>query len=185
MFVDPKEFKFIADLEQHWEGIRDEFRALPRESFDPWVQQNMHGDGWSVFGLYALGERIEGACKLCPLTAKLLEGIPNVSLAGFSLLQAQTHIKPHIGWAKSVYRLHLGLVVPPGCALRVADETRHWEEGKCLVFDDTVEHEAWNNSKECRGTLMLDFARPGITEFSRDSVPEDVRRYAEKLLQDE
>ena len=92
-----------------------------------------------------------------------------------------THIAPHSGWAENEFRLHLGLVVPDRCRLRVANETRPWQEGKCLIFDDTVEHEAWNDSSSIRGNLMVDFLRPGMTEFSTQ-VPDDVREYAERLL---
>lgn len=182
MFLEPSKFALTAILEAHWEEIRDEFVALPQDSFDPWVQRQMHGEGWSVFGLTAAGQRITGACAQCPKTAEILDSIEGVSLSGFSRLAPHTHIKPHVGWAASVYRLHLGLVVPPGCRLRVADESREWQEGKCLIFDDTVEHEAWNDSDQTRGTLLLDFLRPGITDFTMDMVPEDVRRYAERLI---
>ncbi|WP_220487301.1 aspartyl/asparaginyl beta-hydroxylase domain-containing protein [Shewanella sp. SR44-4] len=182
MFIEASKFSFVKELEANWEIIRDEFLALPNDSFDPWVQQQMHGQGWSVFGLYALGNRVEGACVKCPQTAKLVENIGGISLAGFSLLAPHTHITPHVGWANNVYRLHLGLVVPPDCRLRVASETRYWEEGKCLIFDDTAEHEAWNDSAQYRGTLMLDFLRSDICSFTEDMVPDDVRQYAEQLL---
>lgn len=165
MFLDSSEFPFSAQLEAHWKQIRDEFLALPDDTFDPWVQKYMHGNGWSVYGLVAAGNRIEEACRQCPQTAKIIDAIDGVSIAGFSRLAPKTHIKPHIGWAKSVYRLHLGLVVPPDCQLRVGSETRYWEEGKCLIFDDTVEHEAWNNSDQVRGNLLLDFIRPGTTDI--------------------
>ena len=181
MFLDPTKFSFVAELESQWETICKEFQALSSTLFDPWVQQNMHDEGWSVYGLYALGKRIDGACDRCPQTAKFIENISGVSLAGFSMLAPHTHIKPHVGWAKSVYRLHLGLVVPPSCRLRVDNDTRNWKEGKCLIFDDTVEHEAWNESDEYRGTLMLDFLRPGITSFEEDLIPEEVKQYAEGL----
>ncbi len=183
MFLDPTEFAFTAILKSNWQTIRDEFLSLPQNAFDPWGQRQMHGEGWSVYGLFAVGNRIEGACAKCPQTAKIIDRIEGVSLAGFSRLAPHTHIKPHVGWAASVYRLHLGLVVPDGCRLRVADETRCWEEGKCLIFDDTVEHEAWNDSDQMRGTLLLDFLRPGVTEFTTNMVPEEVRRYAEGLMQ--
>ena len=147
-----------------------------------WVQRQMHGEGWSVYALFAVGNRIEGACAQCPQTAKIIEAIEGVSLAGFSRLAPHAHIEPHVGWAESVYRLHLGLVVPPGCRLRVDDDTRHWQEGKCSIFDDTVEHQAWNESDQMGGTLLLDFLRPGITDFTADMVPEEVRRYIERLM---
>jgi beta-hydroxylase len=88
----------------------------------------------------------------------LIENIPNLVTAGFSSLRPGTHIAPHTGYPDGVLRCHLGLVVPEtGCGIRVGDETRHWEVGKCLVFDDTLEHEAWNHSDRTRVILLLDF----------------------------
>lgn len=181
MFLDPTDFELTSLLQANWQQVRSEFLALAQDSFDPWVQRDMHGEGWSVYGLVAAGNRITAACERCPQTAAVIQQIEGVSLAGFSRLAPKTHIKPHVGWAKSVYRLHLGLVVPSGCLLRVADETRSWKEGECLIFDDTVEHEAWNDSDQARGTLLLDFLRPGITDVTADEIPEEVRRYAERL----
>ena len=94
---------------------RNEYLALPVDQFDPWVQRQMHGGGWTVFGLYAVGQPISGACALCPNTAKAIQQIPGQSMAGFSRLAPHTHVKPHVGWAANVYRLHLPLVVPSGC----------------------------------------------------------------------
>ncbi len=84
MFLDPTEFAFAADLEANWQFIRDEYLSLPHDSFDPWVQRQMHGDGWSVYGLFAAGHRIEAACTQCPQTAKIIENIDGLSIAGFS-----------------------------------------------------------------------------------------------------
>jgi beta-hydroxylase len=181
MFLDPAEFEITSALESSWQQIRDEYIALPNDAFDPWVQRRMYGKGWSVYGLFADGEHIDGACAKCPKTAELIRSIDGVSRAGFSRLAPHTHIKAHVGWAVSVYRLHLGLVVPQGCRLRVANDTKRWEEGKCLIFDDTVDHEAWNDSDQIRGILLLDFLRPGITELREDEAPEDVRRFVESL----
>jgi beta-hydroxylase len=103
-------------------------------------------------------------------------------MAGFSRLAPRTHVKPHVGWAASVYRLHLALDVPPGCRLRVAAETRSWQEGRCLIFDDTAEHEAWNDSALPRGVLLLDFLRPGFSGSVADHVPEEVQQYAARLF---
>ena len=97
-------------------------------------------------------------------------------------LGPRAHVKPHVGWAASVYRMHLGLVVPEGCRLRVAGEARPWREGRCLVFDDTVEHEAWNDSDRPRAVLLLDFLRPGVTGSAADHVPVEVREYAAQLF---
>jgi ornithine lipid ester-linked acyl 2-hydroxylase len=182
MFIDPAQFEFVAALEAQWQAIRDEYLALPSQSFDPWVQWQMHGGGWTVFGLYALGQPIPAACAACSNTARVLQQVAGLSMAGFSRLAPHTHVKPHVGWAASVYRMHLALVVPSGCRLRVANETRHWEEGRCLIFDDTVEHEAWNDSDLPRGVLLLDFLRPGITGSVADHVPEEVKQYAAQLF---
>jgi beta-hydroxylase len=182
VFLDSGRFPFVPALESKWEGIRAEYLALPGDLFDPWVQQSMHGGGWKVFGLYAVGQPIPGACAVCPNTVRALEQVPGLSMAGFSRLAPRAHVKPHVGWAASVYRLHLGLVVPGGCRLRVAEVTRSWQEGRCLVFDDTVEHEAWNESDSPRGVLLLDFLRPGVRGSIADHVPEEVQEYAARLF---
>jgi len=181
-FLDPQEFSFVPALESHWAAIRAEYLALPSDNFDPWIQGRMHDGGWSVFGLFALGQKIQEACASCPNTVLALEQIPGLSMAGFSRLGPRTHVKAHCGWAASVYRLHLPLVVPPGCRLRVAGESRSWEEGKCLVFDDTIEHEAWNDSDRPRGVLLLDFLRPGISGSVSDHIPEEVQEYVQRLF---
>jgi aspartyl/asparaginyl beta-hydroxylase (cupin superfamily) len=134
----------------------------------------MYGEGWNVYGLIAFGRRIERALMSCPRTAALLAHVPGLTTAGFSRLAPGTRIKPHVGWVETVYRLHMGLVVPPDCGLRVGAETRRWREGECLIFDDTVEHEAWNRSSETRVVLLLDFLRPGVTDASDDVPPPEV-----------
>lgn len=181
-FLDSPQFPFVAALESQWEAIRAEFLALPSDNFDPWIQGRMHDGGWTVFGLFALGQHIPEACAVCPNTARALEQIPGLSMAGFSRLGPRTHVKPHCGWPASVYRLHLPLVVPSGCRLRVASESRSWEEGKCLIFDDTIEHEAWNDSDRPRGVLLVDFLRPGISGSVSDHIPEEVQEYVKRLF---
>lgn len=163
MFVDKQIFEPVARLEAAWTDVRDECLALPSDAFEPWVQREMYGEGWSVYGLIAFGQPIAEALRACPRTAALLCDLPRVTTVGFSRMAAGTHIEPHVGWVHSVYRLHMGLVVPEGCALRVGDEVRPWREGECLVFDDTCEHEAWNRSDLPRTVLLVDFLRPGVT----------------------
>jgi beta-hydroxylase len=183
MFFDPFTLPFTKLLESNWESIRDEYLSLPNESFDPWVQRSMHGEGWSVYALAAVGKLFPHAREICPRTSAVLAGIPGISLAGFSRMAPRSHIKPHVGWAANAQRVHLGLVVPEGCRLRVADETRPWQEGKCLIFDDAVEHEAWNDSDLVRGTLLIDVMLPGAAGFDEWMVPAEVRRYAEQLME--
>jgi aspartyl/asparaginyl beta-hydroxylase (cupin superfamily) len=175
VFIDPHPFEFVAALESHWREIRAECTALPEDSFDPWVQREMYGEGWSVYGLIAFGQPIDAALATCPRTAAAIAAIPNLTTAGFSRLAPGAHIQPHVGWVTTVYRAHLGLIVPPDCALRVGDETRAWREGQTLIFDDTTEHEAWNRSPHTRTVLLFDFVRPGCEHAAADEPPAAVR----------
>jgi aspartyl/asparaginyl beta-hydroxylase (cupin superfamily) len=85
----------------------------------------------------------------------------------FSMLRAGAHIGAHTGMYNSRLICHLPLIVPPGCRFRVGDEVREWEEGKLLIFDDTIEHEAWNESDEDRIVLIFDVWRPELSERER------------------
>ena len=77
---------------------------------------------------------------------------------GFSVLRADTRIASHQGYPGLFLRCHLGLEVPDGdCALKVGDEVRHWQTGKVLIFDDRLQHEAWNMTAQERVILLLDF----------------------------
>lgn len=178
MFVGTEQFDFVEPLRACWRDVREECLALPRQSFEPWVQREMYGQGWSVYGLVAFGDRIEDALAACPRTAAALDLVPGLTTAGFSRLTPGTHIRPHEGWVTTVYRAHLGLVVPEqGCALRVGDETRAWREGEVLIFDDTTVHEAWNNSDGTRTVLLFDFVRPGHEGVAQDELPAAVREF--------
>ena len=182
MFIDKSNFPFVKTLEDNWRLIREECCQLLEQEYDSWVQGAMYDSGWKIYGLVALNKPIAGHAENCPKTTEILSSIPGVTLAGFSRKAPGTIIKPHVGWAKSVYRLHLGLVVPQECAIRVEKDTRRWEEGQCLIFDDTVEHEAWNKSNGVRINLLLDFLRPGFESADRDMLPEEVLEYVEGLF---
>jgi ornithine lipid ester-linked acyl 2-hydroxylase len=159
-FYETGEFAFAHDLEANWEKICEELAALKGEHFIDWSERCLYKEGWQTFGLYAFGVKIDKNCRLCPETNKLVEKIPGLLTAGFSALAPGTHIAPHTGYPDGVLRCHLGLVIPENCALRVTDTTRTWEEGKCLIFDDNLEHEAWNKSDRTRVILLLDFKAP-------------------------
>lgn len=175
MFLNAEDFPFTRILESRWQVIRDELANIPKGGYLAWPERFLYGEGWDVFGLYGFGKRLDGNCRLCPETARAVEAVPGMVTAGFSSLEAGTHIVPHRGYSTQVLRCHLGLIVPEdGCALRVADETRAWREGQCLVFDDTAEHEAWNRSASTRIVLLLDFTRPGVT-YQPSASPEVAR----------
>lgn len=92
MFLDPAQLPLVASLESNWRAIRDEMLALPEDSFDPWVQRQMHGKDWRVYGLFVMGCRIEAACQACPRTANIIQSMDGVSLSGFSRMDAHSHI---------------------------------------------------------------------------------------------
>jgi len=180
MFIEARQFGFVHDLEAAWQEIRDEYLDLPEDSFEPWVQREMYGEGWSVYGLYAFGQRVDAALRACPRTASALARVPGLTTAGFSRLAPGTHIRPHVGWVRTVYRSHLGLIAPYGCGMRVGSETRSWSEGECLIFDDTFEHEAWNHAGHARVVLLFDFLRPGVSSEMRDEPPAEVRDFVSR-----
>jgi len=160
-WYDPATFEITKLLEDNWKVIRDEgIAAITPESTLPWPEKFLYKKGWEVLGFYAFKNKIEMNCKKCPKTAAMLEKIPGVTTALFSCLQPRCHIKPHVGYyqySEKILRVHVGIVVPTGCTLRVNGECRQWEEGKALIFDDTFRHEAWNPSYDTtRIVFMLD-----------------------------
>ena len=157
MFLDNKNFPFVSKLEGNWRIILNELRNLPKRDFQPWPERHLYRKGWHVFGLIAFGKRVEPNWRACPKTTNLVTRfVPSCYTLGFSWLDPRTHIKPHLGYTKAITRCHLGLVTPIGARLRVANETRVWQEGKMIIFDDTSEHEAWNNSEVSRVVLLFD-----------------------------
>jgi aspartyl/asparaginyl beta-hydroxylase (cupin superfamily) len=112
----------------------------------------------------------------CPRTAALLEAAPLADVPGqaptafFSMLQPRTRIPPHTGVTNARLVCHVPLVIPPGCGFRVGSETRQWVPGKAWVFDDTIEHEAWNDGDEPRYILIIDLWNPYLTEAEREWV---------------
>ena len=157
MFFDKNQFAFTANLESNWLLIRQELEQLDRNYFHLEPSELIEQKGWKSFGMFSYGRKCEHYCQLCPQTTKLLRAIPGMTTAGFSALTAGAYIKPHASVLPDTLRCHLGLIIPDDCAIRVGDETRTWQEGQCLVFDETVEHEAWNNSARTRIVLLIGF----------------------------
>jgi len=128
---------------------------------------------WSAFHLYENGARVENNAKKCPLTLQALDACPQPQQLGrtptamFSLLKPQTHIPPHVGVTNARLVTHLPLIVPQHCGFRVGNKTREWVPGEAWVFDDTIEHEAWNRSDELRVVLIFDVWHPHLTEPER------------------
>jgi beta-hydroxylase len=160
MYYDPGGFPFVETLQRNWRVVRDELLRLDPRFVRPWSDRVLCDQGWDVYGLFAFGSRPLANCERCPETTRLVEAIPGMMTAGFSILQPNTHIRPHVGYLDSVLRCHLGLLTPTGCAMRVGSEVRTWGEGECLIFDDTVEHEVWHKGESPRAVLLIDFAKP-------------------------
>lgn len=165
-FYDLDVIPSLRSLEENWQIILGELKALERAHFVLWPERELYsGDGWKVFGLLAFGRTLAQNCKLCPNTMRVLESIPGLVTAGFSRLVPGTKIAPHCGYdGYSGYflRCHLGLEVPAesDCGLNVGPETRRWLPGKCLLFDDSFEHSAWNNGPGERTVLLMDVRNP-------------------------
>ncbi|MEO6934179.1 MAG: aspartyl/asparaginyl beta-hydroxylase domain-containing protein [Collimonas sp.] len=160
MFFAPSQFAFTRLLSRHWQAILAECLALPGQEFDAWPEKQLYNHGWDVYGLYVGQQPLLENCIFCPHTAALLQQVPGLSHAGFSKLAAGTEISPHVGYSGQVLRLHLGLRAGEDCGIRVGAQVRRWIPGECLIFDDTVEHEAWNHGSSERLVLLVDFARP-------------------------
>ena len=142
-----------------------------------WRELN-HSRRWSAYFLWNQGQCEDAHMARCPRTKAVLAQLPQVDIptrgptAFFSILDAHTHIPPHSGVTNTRLTVHLPLIVPPGCRFRVGGETREWREGTAWVFDDTIEHEAWNDSDAPRAILIFDVWNPELTALERDLVRE-------------
>lgn len=170
-FFDPADFAWTRFLEENWRIIRTELDEVMRHRKDlpnfqdisPDQKALSQDEGWKTYFFFAYGFQAKGNCQRCPESARLLKQVPGMKTAFFSILAPGKHLPPHRGPYKGVLRYHLGLIIPQpemSCGIRVADETRHWQEGKSLVFDDTYRHEAWNDTAGDRVVLFMDFVRP-------------------------
>jgi beta-hydroxylase len=171
-FYRPSDFAWVAPLEANWKAIRAELDALlvHRDALPNFqdISTDQYtltdDDRWKTYFFYGYGFRSDANCARCPETTRLIEAIPGMETAMFSILAPRKRIPPHTGPYKGVLRYHLGLVVPDApveqVGIRVGGETAGWSEGTSLVFDDSYEHEAWNDTDETRVVLFLDVVRP-------------------------
>ena len=180
-------FPWLADLEAATPVFQAELAAVmearaedfaPYVAYPPGVPVNQWGElnhsrRWSSFFLWRDGARRDGACALCPNTAAILSSLPMADQPGFaptvmfSVLEAHTRIPAHTGASNTRLIVHLPLVLPGPARFRVGNETREWRMGEAWVFDDTIEHEAWNDAGEPRAILILDIWNPLLTPAER------------------
>jgi aspartate beta-hydroxylase len=189
-FYDRSLFPWFEELEAATDMIRGELEgalAAAKDDFAPyiaypkgtpvnqWGELN-HSPRWSSLHLWRDGLRQADACRLCPKTTALLERLPLADQPGyaptamFSALDAHTHIPAHTGSTNVRLLCHLPLILPGPARFRVGNETREWKMGEAWVFDDTIEHEAWNDADELRVILILDVWNPLLDLGERDLV---------------
>ena len=184
------EFAWMPELERHTNAIREELRAVlaKDEGFRPFVQMPRQHPGaaywdklndspnWNAFFFYRDGERFVDNHARCPRTSAALDALPLNRVADhspeslYSVLTPGAHIPPHTGVINVRLVVHLPLIVPPDCGIRVGSETRGWTEGRCIAFDDTYEHEAWNKSNQTRVVMIFDIWNPALTLPEREGM---------------
>jgi len=150
----------------------DPYVNLPDSAAPEWREVN-HSRRWGVYYLWREGVPFAEHIARCPRTVAALEAWPRWEVPGcgptavFSILDAKTRIPPHTGVTNTRLIVHLPLIVPPGCVFRVGAERREWQPGNAFVFDDTIEHEAWNDSDVPRAVLILDIWSPFVSGAER------------------
>eukprot|EP01130_Rhizamoeba_saxonica_P011341 TRINITY_DN4711_c0_g1_i1.p1 TRINITY_DN4711_c0_g1~~TRINITY_DN4711_c0_g1_i1.p1 ORF type:complete len:441 (+),score=105.81 TRINITY_DN4711_c0_g1_i1:91-1323(+) len=167
-WYDASQFAACKILEDNYHIIREEIEEYARLQMIAWPEKYLCKTGWDVLGMFAFENKIGINCEQCPKTAEILSQIDGMTTAMFSCLKPRTHIKPHIGYyqySEKILRMHLGVIIPDGCVMKVNGEERTWEEGKCLLFDDTFRHEAWNaNYEKTRIIMLVDIIFEGNVE---------------------
>jgi aspartyl/asparaginyl beta-hydroxylase (cupin superfamily) len=164
-------FPWAAEIEREWMLIRKELEQVLQRREDLPSFHDISTDvatisqdrGWKTFLLCAYGLTSERNIAQCPETWRIVQKIPGLKTAMFSIFEPGKHLPAHRGPYNGVLRLHLGLIVPEPrekVAIRVERQVCHWEEGKVLIFDDAYEHEAWNKSDHVRVVLFVDFVKP-------------------------
>lgn len=168
--LDVRDFAWTQLLRDDWQAIRDEATAVAMRgaaapslaTISPDHRSIAEVDKWRSFFLWGYGYRIDDNADRCPITAALVERIPGLNSAFFSILAPGTHIPAHRGVTKGLITCHLGLIVPRDgdVRMRVHDRIVRWAEGETLVFDDTYSHEVWNETGGTRVVLLVQFERP-------------------------
>lgn len=187
-FYDEAEFPWLADLEAGTDAVAAELDGVLNNRFGDFRPYLNHPDGvplnetatlnrsadWSAYFLWDDGARVDDHCRQCPETAALLARLPLAAVPGFapaaffSTLKPRARIPQHTGVTNIRLIVHLGLIVPGGATFRVGNEWRDWRRGKAWIFDDTIEHEARNDSDELRAILIFDIWNPYLSTAERE-----------------
>lgn len=169
-FLRTEDLPWTQPLQKGWRDIRRELDGVMVLRDDLPAFHEINGDAttiaddrWKSFFFYGFGRRSEINCRRCPRTAALIEAVPGMMTAFFSILGPGVKLPPHRGPWKGFLRYHLGLIVPEPadqCWIEVGGERAQWREGEGMVFDDTYEHRVRNDTEGTRVVLFLDVVRP-------------------------
>jgi len=184
-----EDFDWAPEVEAAFPDILGELHALLErdEGFVPYVQTPEGAPkgqfapldrniDWGAYFLWKNGKRIHDHADCCPRTEEAIARAPQMKVPGrapvvfFSALKPGVHIPPHNGATNARLTVHLPLIIPPDCALRVGEETHVWEPGRLVMFDDTIRHEAWNRSDRLRVVLIFDVWHPMLSALERELV---------------
>ena len=186
-FYEREQFDWVATIESATDDIRSELQTVMSDPsrFSPYLQSDaahlnkddkslINSTDWGALFLWEYGRLVPDIAKLFPNTVKALKAVPLPAIPGqapmalFSKLTPDTKIPPHNGFLNTRLICHLPIIVPKNCgALRVGNEERPWKEGEMLIFDDSIEHEAWNTSDEERVVLLFEIWRPELNDEER------------------
>ncbi len=174
-WYDPRDFSVARRLEQAYAEIRSEAERVAPSSYYEEAEEIGRVGNWQVCMFYEQRRRDDYICGQCPTIASILDSDPCVrrssGLIYLSKMASRTHIAPHQAGTNMRLRCHLAISIPTGdCAIRVGDRVRQWDEGKCMVFDDTFEHEVWNRTDQERLVLLIDLWHPDLSDFEREAL---------------
>ena len=188
-FFERDGFPWVPQLEAATDAIRSELSSVlgsednlipyvqAQKGVDPYQWRELDGSKrWSAFHFFKGGVRNERNCGLCPATVEAIQRLPlpradeHAPEALFSILKPGTHIPPHHGLGNYKLVVHLPIIIPQDCSIRVGEETRCWKQGECLIFDDSFEHEAWNRSQSLRVVLIVEVWNPLVSAAEREGL---------------
>lgn len=164
-FYDTSNMGWVSLLENDFEIIRSEILDfIEQNKINPYFNTSLvtNTNSWKTKAFFFWTWNVKKNMKQCPKTMKTLQSIPNIVSASISILESDITIKPHRGDTNAIMRGHFPLIVPhelPVCGFQVNEESRSWEEGKLLLFNDSAKHSAWNHSQERRIVLIIDVMR--------------------------
>lgn len=176
-FYNPSAYSFIKEIEANYSSILKELNAIIDKPIEPDNYSTWIGErpdylsnpvdktvAWKTLTFRIFGIDYQPNKDSCPTICSIIDKYPFIVTAEFSLLEPYTHIHPHTGFTGKLLRSHLGLIIPKGdAAIKVGEDVVKWEEGKVMVFDDSIKHEAWNNTNKKRVVFMFDF-EPNLNE---------------------